>query len=317
MNFYRIDLNLLVVFEVIYTKKNLTKAGEKLNISQPAVSNALNRLREMFDDPLFVRTSQGMLPTLRAEELADPIKKVLFDLNGIVNMKKVFVPKDCDRTFWLSMTDFSETVLLSRMIERLSTEAPKVNITVFHSNREERHKLLESGKMDLAIYSHYPNRREGHDKFNIQFTSKSDLYQQKLFDEQEVCVSRKNHPQISNDITIDQFIKSEHIHFAAHQGMKEISVVDKVLMELKLKRNIKLKVSNTMAMLDIISRTDLIGVVVKRLVVNFAENRNIKLLDIPFEMPPLEMTQYWHERHHNDPAHKWFRNIIQQISKNC
>jgi len=317
MNFKRIDLNLLVVFDIIYQKKNLTKAGENLNISQPGVSNALNRLRELFNDPLFVRTSQGMLPTLKAEELADPIKRVLLDLNNIINIEKEFIPKNCDRTFWLSMTDFSETLLLSRIIERLKQEAPKVNITVFHSNREERHKLLESGKMDLAIYSHYPKHKEGDDKFNIQFTSKTDLYQQKLFDEQEVCVIRKDHPIISQSITIKQFMQCDHIHFAPHQGMKEVGVVEKVLMEQKLKRKIKLKVSNTMAMLDIVSRTDLIGVVVERLAMHFAENRNIKILPVPFEMPKLEMTQYWHERHHNDPPHKWFRNIIHKISKNC
>ncbi len=194
MNLGSVDLNLLVVFDTIYQNKNLTKAGEKLNISQPAVSNALLRLRELFDDPLFVRTSQGMLPTPLAEKISVPIGHVLEELKTVLRKDPEFIPEKCDRTFWLSMTDFSESLILPQMMELLSNEAPKVKITVFHSSREDRHKLMESGKMDLAVYSHYPEKKEGHDKFNIQFTSKAGLYQQKLFDENEMCIVRKNHP---------------------------------------------------------------------------------------------------------------------------
>ena len=317
MNLSGIDLNLLVSFDAIYRTKNLTKAGETLGISQPAVSNALHRLRILFEDPLFVRTSQGMQPTPLAEKLAEPIGNILIQLTFVLQREKDFRPEKCNRTFWLSMTDYSESILLPQLMELLSKEAPKVKIMVFHSSREERHKLMESGKLDLAIFSHYPNNSEGHGKFNIQFKSTTDLFQQKLFDENEMCIARKTHPIIRNTITLQQFLECAHIDFTAHQGISEMGVVDKVLQEKKYKRKIVLQVSNSKTVAEVISKTDLIGVMVERLARSLASFRSLQVLPIPFEMPKLEMTQYWHARNHNDPGHRWLRNLIRNIAKEC
>lgn len=312
MNLREIDLNFLVVFDAIYQQQNLTKTGKQLNMSQPAVSNALNKLRDIFNNPLFVKTSQGMKPTPRAESLAEPIHQIIQQLEAVLAEPGDYNPQSSKRTFRLSMSDYSEFLILSKLVNALDHAAPEMCLTGVHTSRKERHKLLESGQLDLAIFSRYPNS-EDQGKYNTQFSSITDLYSKKLFEERVVVVARQGHPTIENSISQEQFMECRHALFLPHGEISEQDTVDQVLWEQRIKRKVILSTPHTSSHADIIGKTDLIGTTVERYANAVAQEHNLQTLEMPFEMPVFEMTMYWHARVHQDPACQWLREQIFEV----
>ncbi len=314
MNLREVDLNFLVVFDAIYHQQNLTKAGEQLNMSQPAVSNALNKLRDIFNNPLFVKTSQGMQPTPRADALAEPIHQIILQLKSVFLEPRDYRPQVSQQTFRLSMSDYSEFVILPKLLNILSEIAPDIQVTVVHTSRKERHKLLESGKLNLAIYSRYPNQ-EFQEKYNTQFSSITDLYSNKLFNERVVVTAREGHPFIQNKITMKQFLECSHALFLPHGEIPEHDSVDQILLAQGTKRNVTLRTPHTSSHADIIGKTNLIGTTVERYARATAVENNLQVLEVPFQHPPFEMTMYWHTRVHQDPANRWLREQIKEVCR--
>ena len=153
MNLSKVDLNLFIVFDAIYTEANLTRAGQIVGITQPAVSNALSRLRETFNDPLFLRTAQGMVPTPMAQNIIGPVRNALQLLRVSVQESRVFSPKEANKTYRISMTDLSEEMLLPTLFQRLRRQAPGVQIESFLSRRRETTK--EDRKSTRLNSSHH------------------------------------------------------------------------------------------------------------------------------------------------------------------
>lgn len=151
MNLSKVDLNLFIVFDAIYTEANLTRAGQIVGITQPAVSNALARLRETFNDPLFVRTAQGMVPTPMAQNIIGPVRNALSLLRVSVQESRIFNPLQAVKTYRISMTDLTEAVILPPLFQRLRRLAPTVAIESFLSKRRETTKELAAGRLDFAV----------------------------------------------------------------------------------------------------------------------------------------------------------------------
>ncbi len=297
MNLGGIDLNLMVVFNAIYTERNLTRAGEQVGLSQPAMSNALRRLRELFNDPLFSRTSEGMIPSPYAEQIAVPIRDALALLQTSLQGHTIFDPSKAANTFRIAMSAYSAIVIMPVLMEWLQKEAPLIRLTVSHIELSQAHALLKEGRLDLAITW----------KLNG-----AGLYQQRLFEERYVCLVRKDHPRIENILSLEQYLEEGHILFSLEgKGPAES---DKTLSSKGLRRNVVLRTSHISAVPKILEHTNYILTVPVRLSQIAAESGKLKSLEPPLEIPAHSFNQFWHEKQHHDPANKWLRQVLLQLT---
>jgi DNA-binding transcriptional LysR family regulator len=302
MGFNRLDLNLLRVFDAIAQTGSVTVAASNLHLTQPAVSKQLNRLRELLDDPLFVRTNEGMAPTPRAEALAGPIRQALSEVREAVEHHLGYDPATSDRTFRMYMSDLGQMVFLPKLLQLISREAPGVNIqTVQVPNARMRSVALESGDVDLAVG--YFEEFEG------------SIHRQVLFNEHYVGIVRANHPHIRETLSFDQFLRTPHLVYqpaGGGHGSQE-SAVDKAFWSAGVQRRVAVRVAHTMGVTSIISQTDLLVVVPYRLALACSDLIAVRVLDLPIDIPQLPIAQYWNERFHTDPANRWLRSLFTRL----
>jgi DNA-binding transcriptional LysR family regulator len=291
------DLNLLHVFDCIYREGNLTRVGERLGRTQSAVSHALERLREQFSDPLFVRTSDGMRPTPRASELAPRISEALRAVRAVLQDPEFFVPDSLERVFRLSMSDYSETIVLPPLIEALREQAPGVQIEVLSTAAFQPRYALESGHIDLLI----GNQDVG-----------AGAFQQELFVDAFVCVVSASHPVIKRRITLKQYLEHAHVLFAP-QGRGD-RLLDEALRKQRIERRVAVRVPHIQSIPAILSDSPYVVTVPAKFAA--ALNRpDLRLLNPPTDLPALQVMQYWHQAVHQDPAHKWLRHLVHEVAE--
>lgn len=301
MNLSNIDLNLFIVFDAIYTEGNLTRAGQILGITQPATSNALARLRDTFNDPLFVRTAHGMLPTPLAQNIITPVRSALQLLRGSVHDSRVFDPASAHKTFRLSMTDLSEDTLLPATFQRLHKLAPNVRIESLLARRRETAKELAAGHLDFAI--------------DVPLNSDPQLLHTKLLEDRYVCAMRKGHPLASHKkITLEQYLATQHIHISSRRS--GLGPVDLALGKMGLQRNIVLRSQHYLMAQTVLQNTDLTITAPARFVAHY----NLHNVELPIAgIAPIESHLFWHTSADQDPANRWMREqllqVAQQISK--
>lgn len=302
MSFHRLDLNLLRVFDAIFQTRSVTIAASNLHLTQPAVSNQLNRLREVLEDPLFVRTNDGMAPTPRAETIAGPIRQALSELRCIVEQQLGFDPGTSDRTFRIFMSDVGQMVLLPKLLELLSREAPAVNVhTVQVPSSRMRGVALESGDVDLAV------------GYFEEF--ESSMHRQVLFEEHYVGMVRANHPTIGDTISFEQFLQIPQLVYhpsGGGHGSQE-NVVDKAFSTAGVERRVAVRVAHAMGITSMVSSSNLLVVVPSRLARACDELIDVTLLELPIEVPRFPIAQYWHDRFHTDPGNRWLRGLFARL----
>lgn len=302
MSFHNLDLNLLRVFDAIFQARSVTIAASNLHLTQPAVSNQLNRLREVLGDPLFVRTNDGMAPTPRAESIAGPIRQALGELRCVIDQQLGFDPATSDRTFRIFMSDVGQMVLLPRLLELLSREAPSVNVhTVQVPSSRMRGVALESGEVDLAV------------GYFEEF--ESSMHRQMLFEEHYVGMVRKGHPTIGKTISFEQFLQTPQLVYhpsGGGHGSQE-SVVDKAFSAAGVERRVAVRVAHAMGVTSMVSNSNLLVIVPSRLAAACAEFIDVTLLDLPIEVPGFFIAQYWHDRFHADPGNRWLRSLFARL----
>src|SRR6266850_552343 len=299
VSFNRLDLNLLRVFDAIYQTRSVTIAASNLHLTQPAVSKHLNRLREVLEDPLFVRTSDGMAPTPRAEAIAGPIRQALSEVRNTIERQLGFDASKSDRTFRVFMSDLGQMVLLPKLLELISREAPAVNVqTVQVPSMRMRGVALESGDVDLAVG--YFEEFEGSIRCQV------------LFEEHYVGMVRTNHPTIRGTISFEQFLRTPQLVYQPSGGGhgSQENVVDKAFWSAGLERRVAVRVAHTMGISSIVSNTDLLVVVPHRLARACDDLIDVTILELPIEIPRFRIAQYWHDRFHADPGNRWFRGLF-------
>jgi DNA-binding transcriptional LysR family regulator len=298
----RLDLNLLRVFDAILQTRSVTIAASTLGLTQSAVSNQLARLRDAFDDPLFVRTSEGMVPTPRAEAIAEPIRKSLLAIRFCLEEQLGFDPATSDRTFRIYMSDVGQLVFLPRLLERIARVAPRVSVhTVQVPPARMRDLALESGEVDLA--AGYFENFEG------------SFRQQLLFEERYVGMVRRGHPTIRDTLPLETFLSTPHLVYqptGGGHGFQE-SAVDHAFAAADVPRRVAVRAAHSMGVTAIVSSTDLLVIVPSRLAAAFRELADVSILPLPVEIPSFPIKQHWHERFHHDPGNGWLRGLIAEL----
>ena len=289
-------MKLLAVFDEIYKTRSVTRAGENLGLPQTSVSLALGRLRRQFNDPLFVRTADGMVPTPHGLTLLQPLRQALEILRIATQQQVVFDPASSSRTFHLAMTDISHLEFLPALINKIGKVASEVRIEVLRITSETP-KLLESGEADLAV-GFMPELEAG-------------FYQQKLFDQGFACVVRRDHPRIGQRLTQALFRREKHVVITARGTGHDL--VEQALARQGVQRKVTLSLPTLPGVGNLLAHTDLVATVPERVAQMLVRIARVKALPTPFTFPTFSIKQHWHERYQQDPANQWLRSTVADL----
>lgn len=294
MHINDLDLNLVSVFDALLRERNVTLAADSIGLSQSAMSHALKRLRTYFNDPLFVRTANGMTPTPRALELGDTVLSIVELVRDQLVPRAGFDPLKSDRTFGLCLTDMGELVFLPPIMKLISRLAPGCRIKTIQVPQKEVKGVLESGEVDLVIGSIY--------------SVPGELFQQRLFTHPFVCIASSKNRSIGKVLTLDRFQKASHI-VVSLTGRPE-DAYDRVIDDFGINRKVFLTTPHFLVVPLLIENTDLIATVPRELGTVFSRYKCIKVWPTPIELPRFDLRQHWHPRFHHDSANKWLRNLV-------
>jgi DNA-binding transcriptional LysR family regulator len=299
VNLAGIDLNLLIVFDALMIERQVTRAGERVGLSQPATSNALARLRKLTQDELFIRSRGELHPTPVAFVIAQQIQPALNQIQTALSSAQPFAPLTSDRVFNLGMSDYVEFVLLPCLLEQLETIAPHVKIQVKSGDRQHRLELLDRGEIDL-LCGLITNRTVWHEK-------------QLLFREQFVCVCRQDHPSIGDSLSLEDYVNANHLLVSVQEDM--VGRLDYLLAQQNLKRNITISVPHFLVAPTILARTNLIATMVERVAREFAPAHNLKILPCPIPLKGFPVFMRWHQSMQQDSSNAWLRDVIAEVAK--
>lgn len=294
MDISRIDLNLLVVLEAIYSEGGLTRAAERLHVTQPAVSYALGRLRELLGDPLFVRQGHGMAPTPLMRTMIEPLRQALQGIEAVLNDMQHFDPATAERRFTLGCRDTLESLVLPRLLNRITRAAPKVELATVHFSRRDAKADLVSGRLDLLTDAVLPNSGQ------IRHT--------RLSDDRLAVVARQGHPLIGEQLTLEDYLRLGHVLVSSRP--RGPGVEDHELGRRGLQRRVVLRCQHYYAALRVVSETDLIVTMPQRLAQTINQHLGNRILPFPLEAPRHGIYLLWHANRDNDPANRWLREQI-------
>jgi DNA-binding transcriptional LysR family regulator len=289
----KLDLDWLSVFVEVYKTQSVSRAAQSLGMEQASASIVLTKLRRHFDDPLFCRTSAGMVPTPRAQSIYPDVLEALARLDKARGATGAFLPQQAQREFRICMTDISEIVLLPRLINHLQTTAPGLVIETEKISPGSRQRM-ESGEVDLAV-GFTPDLEAG-------------FYQQALFAQDFVCLAASAHPRIGAKLTRKAFSNEGHI-MVMSSGTGH-SIVDKVLAKNKVERRVVLRVPSFLGVARIVAQTEFLVIVPRQLGHALAEQERVKVLEPPVPLPTYKVKQHWHERYNLDAGNIWLRNTM-------
>ncbi|MBD63235.1 MAG: LysR family transcriptional regulator [Gammaproteobacteria bacterium] len=285
------DLNLFVIMNSIYTEGSLTKAAEVVGITQPAVSNALSRLREKFEDDLFVRTGSGMVPTQKTENIIKDIQTALQLMQKSVNEPDEFNPSTSQKTFRISLGDINEGRILGILMGKIEKQAPSIKLECYYTARDQVPHALATNELSFAVDPFIPNSK--------------DTNSMKVFTDQFVIAHRANHP-VSNisELTLDEVLKLKYINISNRK--RGASVVEMEMQKMQLQPEMALRAQHYLVTPEIVRSTDLCLLCSE----TFAKKHGLSYVEIPFNVPPLEQYLIWHNSDDNDGSHIWMRDLI-------
>lgn len=289
-----IDMNLLVVFQLLYRERKTQTVAEQLGLTQPAVSHALRRLRRLLDDELFERTARGLKPTPYADRIAEPVVYALSTLQESLNVRDLFDPATSNRTFNISMTDIGEIYFLPKLMLKLAEVAPGISLSTLGDTSLNLKEEMEAGTVDLAV-GLLPQLGAGY-------------FQRRLFDQSYVSLMRKGHPLASGNYTTEQFITAKHaVVVAAGTGHGQ---VEELLAKSGIPRFVQLRLPHFVAVPYIVSSTDLIVTVTDKLAEATMERFDLVMRPHPISLPKVQINMFWHRRFHQDAGNQWMRSLI-------
>lgn len=299
MNLRALDLNLLVVFDALMIERHVSRAAERLALSQPAVSNALSRLREALDDPILVRTSRGMEPTPRALELHAPLHASLAQIQHTLSTPARFEPGTAQHRFVIGASDYMEFLVMPPLVKALQEQAPGVDLSVRSLQLSAPEEALDSGEIDLA-FGYFPDLPKR-------------LRQAHMFTEHLECAVRKGHPTVGESLTLEQYAALPHLYISSRR--RNAGLVDEALARLGLSRRISVSVPHFLVAPFIIVESDVVMTVNSRIARTYARAMPIRVLPPPLELPDFRISMVWHPRSDKEAAHEWLRARLTQVCR--
>jgi len=293
----QLDLNLLIVFDVLMRERNVTRAGQNLGISQSAMSHSLARLREFFDDPLFIKSYRGVTPTAKAEALAPDILSIVGSIRNRVLSQSQFDASSTRRTFSLCMTDMGELVFIPSLLSKLKELAPHCTFHTLQVPHQQIEATLATGEADLVLGS-VMNAPEG-------------LYQQELFTHTFVTIVSVKNTRYGDTISLKEFCAAGHV--AVTLAGRGLRAYDSAIENAGIKRSITITTPHFLfvpLLLD--QHPDLIATVPRSLGAVFARHGVVRMIEPPIPLPPFALRQYWHPRFHQDRANIWLRALTKE-----
>ena len=308
-NLNQIDLNLLVYLEVLLRERNVTQAANQLGLSQPAMSNGLRRLRALFDDPLLVRTSEGMTPTERALELEPLVKDILLGVDRAMQPATEFEPRAAQMVVRIMASDYAESTLFPAVLTELRDNAPDITLDIMNPS-DVSFLDVERGKVDLVI-----NRFDQMPQSFHQITLWQDSFS---------CLLSPNHP-ILDDFSLESYLSADHI-WVSKTGMgvgvgvdpsdvQRLGWVDSALAQLGEKRRIRVFTRHYQAAMTLAEQNDLIVTLPTRATWLKQNDSRVAIRQVPFDVPPLELKMAWSPLLHNNAPHRWVRQFITRIAR--
>ncbi len=305
----RIDLNLLVYLDALLRERNVTQAAHQLNLSQPAMSNGLRRLRDLFDDPLLVRTSDGMTPTERALELEPQVREVLMNIEQAVQPRSAFAPEQAQRVFRIMASDYAESTLLPAVLGKLRVQAPGLTLDIMTPS-DVSFLDVERGKVDMVI-----------NRFDSMPQS---FHQIHLWNDSFSCLLSPENP-VLEDFTLENYLQAKHI-WVSKTGMgvgvgvdpddvQRLGWVDSALARLGKKRQIRVFTRHYQAAMTLAEQNDLIVTLPTRAARLKRNNPRVVLRDPPLDIPPLELKMAWSPLLQHNPANRWLRKLIADTAR--
>jgi DNA-binding transcriptional LysR family regulator len=298
LNLRTIDLNLLTVFDAIYTEGNLGRAARRLAMTQPAVSNALSRLRAMADDPLFVRASRGVAPTPYAQNLHEPVSDALDLIRRGLAGAKNFDARTSDREFRIATGYGMEVVFGPQFLDWVHARAPHVRIAGrLIGHRESVWTELRDGVLDAVV--------------DVVLPTASDFDVQKLMDADVAVVARRGHPRVRNALTLEAYLAERHVVLRPKSPEElKLSVRQKLH---ELDRDVALEVSSTLALAVVVSESNALGVMGRALATKLADKLRLNVFPPPVKLPDATVHLVWHSSRNKDPGHRWLRKGIESV----
>jgi DNA-binding transcriptional LysR family regulator len=297
MDLSKIDLNLFTVFNAIYREGGITSASKRLHLSQPAVSHALARLRELLRDPLFERAGNQMIPTPRARTLAATIVGSLDDLEQMLHRAAHFDPPTSRRSFVVAMRESHEAHFLPRMLDMLMREAPHVDIATVRIERRDLEDDLQAGALDCAI--------------DIRLTLSSAVRSKSLISEPMIVLARRDHPVVRGELSLDTYLQHDHVLIT---GRRRGGGFEDAALGLRgVSRRIRVRCQQHAAANEVVKQSDLLATMPQSYARLANAHSDNQLLPFPIKMPMFEVLLYWHANADSDAASRWFRQRVEQL----
>nr|WP_298719274.1 LysR family transcriptional regulator [uncultured Steroidobacter sp.] len=295
MQLSRIDLNLFTVFDAIYREGGITAASRRLHLSQPAVSHALGRLRELLNDPLFERRGHEMIPTPLARSLADSIASSLGNLEQMLQRVGHFEPGTAQRCFTIAARESHELTFLPALMRRIGTQAAHIGIASVRIDRRDLEEDLQSGEIDVAI--------------DVALPLSNEVRRERIGAEPLVVLARADHPVVQGKLDLETYTSLSHILITGRR--RGGGYEDGALARLGLSRHIKMRCQHHAAASQVVAASELLATMTRSQAAIVSRGSSNQLLPFPIEVPPLESFLYWHSNVDEDPASQWFRAQVQ------
>jgi DNA-binding transcriptional LysR family regulator len=299
MNIGELDLNLLVGFEALLIERNVSEAAGRVHLSQPAMSNLLARLRKTFEDPLFERAGQRMLPTPRARQLATPIGAALNVIRHAIGERPSFSPATANVRYTVATTDYAEVTVVSHLLRTLKRSAPKVALQIKRLNRIFDVPLAELDLCDFALGF-----------FPLPLPPGAGLNGTLLFKERLVGIISKRHPMGRRKFTLRRFLALEHIR--VNYSEEGPGLIGDAIQQIGHRCKVGLIVPHLLTVPFLAAQSEMLGIVPLRLARALSPSLGLRIIELPLKIPPLTVSLVWHERHQQNAAHRWLREFVPQ-----
>ena len=303
MNLRKQDLALLMSFDALATHGSVSRAAQQMRVTQPAMSNALAKLRKMFGDPLFVKTKEGVAPTPKALELMGPVRQALAGMEAILSTTGNFDPAAARARLTVTATDYVNFVLMPRLVPYLEKHAPGLDLDIRVANRDMADEWLEQGEIDFRIgWVRRPAAK---------------LHFRALYDDAFVCLVRRNHPVVKSRLSAEDYCALPHVRTAVFRYMELTEtgpIIDEAVAALGHRLRIAVRAPDYLSVPFIVANSSYIATVPQRLAAPFLKILPLRMLPPPLALPAMSVSLFWHERTQASALHRWFRSAVSNVA---